>query len=206
MDQTDNSVGGYRPYSIRPAGWCKLVASRIHVLFMRTTPASKLIGALVCVTVLLASLALGITRVRSFFGRRAPIMTAAHSNDLPRLILWAWERPTDLTFINRRTTGVAFLARTIHLRADEVITRPRLQPLSLPEAATVIAVARVESDPEKKPELSDEQRDKLVSAIVELASLPNISAVQIDFDASRSERAFYHELIVDVRQRLPVQV
>src|SRR5438874_13045091 len=36
------------------------------------------------------------------------------------------ERPTDLTFIDPGKIAVAFLARTIHLRGDEVVTRPRL--------------------------------------------------------------------------------
>ena len=51
-------------------------------------------------------------------------------NDLPRVILWAWERPEDLRFINPQEIGVAFLAETIILRGDRAIIRPRLQPLA----------------------------------------------------------------------------
>jgi hypothetical protein len=36
-----------------------------------------------------------------------------------------------------------------------------------------------------------------------MAKLPNVSNIQIDFDATQSERAFYRELILDVRRRLP---
>jgi hypothetical protein len=119
---------------------------------------------------------------------------------LPRVILWAWERPVELRFINPKETGVAFLARTIRLRSGEVVIRPRLQPLNLPQAVSVIAVARVETD---KPELSAQQREKLAGAIVDMASLPNVSHIQIDFDAVQSERQFYREVITDVRRRLP---
>jgi hypothetical protein len=124
-------------------------------------------------------------------------------DQLPRVMLWAWERPTDLRFINPRETGVAFLARTIRLHSDEVEVRPRLQPLDLPEAIRVVAVVRVETDAARKPELSAPQRDRLAGAIADMAKLPNISHVQIDFDATKSERAFYRDVIFDVRRRLP---
>ena len=156
--------------------------------------------------VLLASLALGMTMARSVINRR----NSDNSNDrlkgIPPVILWAWERPTDLRFINTQDVGVAFLARTIRLRANEVTMRPRLQPLSLPEGSKVIAVARVESDVVNKPELTDRQRSSLATAIVEMAKLPNVSQIQIDFDATKTERAFYRDVIVDVRGRLPESV
>lgn len=156
--------------------------------------------------VLLASLALGLTRARSIISRRDPVASNSRSNEMPQVILWAWERPTDLRFINPRETGVAFLARTIRLRANEVTVRPRLQPLNLPEDARVIAVARVETDAVNKAELSDQQRDKLAVAIAEMAQLPKVSQIQIDFDATSSEREFYRDVIFNVRRHLPENV
>ena len=123
-----------------------------------------------------------------------------------RVVLWAWERPVDLRFIDPRETGVAFLARTIHLRGNEAVVRPRLQPLDLPEGTKVIAVARVESDQRTKPDLSTQQTEELAATIAEMARLPNVSSIQIDFDATRSERTFYHDLILAVRTRLPASV
>src|SRR5438552_4516754 len=58
--------------------------------------------------------------------------------NFPRTVVWAWERPEDLRFLNQAgeaipQTGVAFLARTLYLRAGDVIVRPRFQPFrSLP--------------------------------------------------------------------------
>jgi hypothetical protein len=128
--------------------------------------------------------------------------TADPAKASPRLILWAWERPTDLRFIDSQRVGVAFLAKSILLKSDDVVVRPRLQSLQLAERTKVIAVTRIETDRDHKPNLSASQRDATSRAISELASLPNISEIQIDFDATQSERTFYRDLITDVRRRL----
>jgi hypothetical protein len=123
----------------------------------------------------------------------------------PQLILWAWERPTDLRFIDTKRVGVAFLAKSILLRSDEVLVRPRLQSLQLAAGTRVIAVTRIETDRDHKATLTTQQRDAVSQAIADLASLPNVSEIQIDFDAAKSERTFYRDLIKDVRSRLPAQ-
>src|SRR2546423_1559873 len=122
---------------------------------------------------------------------------------IPKTILWAWERPSDLSFINPNEVGVAFLARTIRLSGDEVIVRPRLQPLNLPNGSTVIAVVRIETDRMNKPLLSQKQLTLLTDAVAALATLPSVSAIQIDFDATQSERGLYRNVIVALRARLP---
>ena len=135
--------------------------------------------------------------------RRSEAATAARLERMPRVMLWAWERPTDLRFINTREIGVAFLSQTIRLRSGEVEIRPRLQPLNLPNGTTVMAVARVETDAVNRPSQSAQQREQLVVAIADMARLPNVLNIQIDFDALKSEREFYRDVIVDVRRRLP---
>ena len=163
----------------------------------------KLIFIVAGASILIASLAFGFTKARSVLNRRNEAATANRLQEMPRVMLWAWERPTDLRFINPKETGVAFLARTIRLHSGEVEVRPRLQLLSLPEATSVVAVARVETDALRKPDLSATQRDRLAGAIADMAKLPNVSNIQIDFDATQSERAFYRAVIFDVRRRLP---
>jgi hypothetical protein len=164
----------------------------------------KVLALAAVATLMLASLVLAFTKARSSFSH--PAVTTARSDQMPLVVLWAWERPIDLRFIDPRETGVAFLARTIQLRTKEVVVRPRLQPLDLPEGTRVIAVARVETDSKSKPDLSNQQRDRLAAAIAEVARLPNVSSIQIDFDATRSERTFYHDVILAVRERLPAWV
>lgn len=156
------------------------------------------------VAVIIGSLALTAGRIRSHFSSRFASLAPANSS--PQLVLWAWERPTDLRFIDRQRVGVAFLARSLRLEAGKVIVKPRLQPLSLPVSPVLIAVARIETDRKKKPELSPAQVDESAREIVAMAALPNISAIQIDFDATASERPFYRALLANVRHRLPARM
>jgi hypothetical protein len=125
---------------------------------------------------------------------------------LPRVFLWAWERREDLTSIDPAKVGIAYLAETIYLSGASVRERPRMQPLSVPPATAIIAVARIESDPNHALRLSTEQRKELAESIAELAGRRDVRAVQIDYDARRSERAFYRDLISEVRKSLPVNV
>jgi len=122
---------------------------------------------------------------------------------LPSTILWAWERPEKLDYIDQQKVAVAFLARTIYLRADNVIIRPRLQPLTVPAGAPVIAVARIESEQAKPATLSPQQIKDTAREIAELSSLPNVVMVQVDFDATLSERSFYRSVLTDLRAQLP---
>ena len=122
--------------------------------------------------------------------------------NFPKTILWAWERPENLTFINPADVGVAFLARTLYLRGSEVIVRPRLQPLRVPPRTSLLAVVRIETDISRPVDWSQLQRQKTIDAVSELSSLPNIRALQIDFDARQSERKLYRELLHNVRNKL----
>jgi len=122
---------------------------------------------------------------------------------LPPIILWAWERPEKLAFIDPRKVGVAFLSQTLYLRGEKVVARPRMQSLDVPEGTTLIAVTRIESDRSAPPSLSHEQMILAMSGIAQLARLPHVAAVQVDFDATRSERNFYHDMLLALRRELP---
>jgi hypothetical protein len=67
-------------------------------------------------------------------------------SSLPEFVLWAWERPEDLRFINPENTSVAFLAGTVQLRGDTVVVRPRLLSLLVPDHAQLVAVVRIEAN------------------------------------------------------------
>ena len=124
---------------------------------------------------------------------------------LPRLTLWAWERREDLRSVDPRTTAVAYLDRTILLEGRGITTIPRRQPLLLPadDHLTRIPVVRIETGP--GAQLNDETAEITAQRIVEAAhkSLP---ALQIDFDARLSERAWYRSILEQTRQKLPPNV
>jgi hypothetical protein len=119
---------------------------------------------------------------------------------LPRFVLWAWEKPEDLRFINPQTTAVAFLADTIQLRGNTVAIRPRLQSLLVPDRAHLVAVVRIEA--QQSTALNRSQIEQTATAIAEAASLPRVVAVQVDFDATHSQRDFYRSVLLDLRRRL----
>ncbi len=126
------------------------------------------------------------------------------ANQMPNKILWAWERPEDLRFIDTEKFGVAFLAQTLYLHDDEVDFRPRRQPLELPRDTYLIAVTRIETQKnENRPKLSDEQKKNIVSLIKNTLELPDVKAIQIDFDVVVSERNFYKNLVTDLKKELP---
>lgn len=127
---------------------------------------------------------------------------------LPRLILWAWERPENLSFLDPQRFGVAFLAQTLTLKGNDVDYDPRRQPLKVPPDMMLIAVTRIESQKitREPTSLSDEQRSKLVERIRKTLELENVKAIQIDFDVVASERNFYRQLLRDLRGELPDNV
>ncbi|HKP10940.1 MAG TPA: DUF3142 domain-containing protein [Blastocatellia bacterium] len=154
----------------------------------------------VCAALLAARLRPGAFAVT---GRDAVGSPDDRMSDLPRVMLWAWERPEDLRFIDPREVGVAYLAETIILSGDRAVMRPRMQPLQLAPGTRRVAVARVETDGRARPLFSDEQRRRVVAELTALAQGDAVAAVQIDFDALQSERAFYRALLVDLRKQLP---
>jgi hypothetical protein len=147
----------------------------------------------------------------AFFGKVLPtgdtaLTLSTIDNDprppLPGVLLWAWERPERLTFIDTNQVGVAYLALTVRLKEREVVLKPRVQPLEIPSGTSIVAVARIETDRRRPPGLSLEQRLEAVSAVARLAHSSHVRAIQIDFDARESERGFYRELLVELRQHL----
>ncbi len=129
-------------------------------------------------------------------------------NSFPQTILWAWERPEDLEFLDARQFAVAFLAQTLVLTGDDVLFQPRHQPLKVRPEVKLMAVTRIESRKTTgtPAALSQTQKERLVELILRTLELKNVSAVQVDFDAATSEREFYRALLHELRQKLPDQI
>jgi hypothetical protein len=159
----------------------------------------------------------GVARSRRSIPHRA---STARIQNFPQTFVWAWERPEDLTFIDARNTGVAYLAETIFVSnlpvqsnaaTSAVAIRPRMQPLRLPDGAALMAVARIEMRGELPPEKNagaqpDPRIEEVAAAIARLSEIPGIKAVQVDFDATLSQRAFYSATLAKLRQFLPAEM
>jgi hypothetical protein len=110
-------------------------------------------------------------------------------------MLWAWERPENLSFLDSQKSGVAFLAGTAVIGADgSTRFRLRTQPLVLPAGAAVLPVVRIESP------LSHAAIEvaPLVLGLRQIAEVPGVRGIQIDFDARRSEQPSYRALLASM--------
>ena len=121
--------------------------------------------------------------------------------EFPRVMIWAWERPEKLDFVDPREAGVAFLARTVTVHGEIVAVHPRMQPLVVAPGTAMMAVVRVESeDPQPGARIAVEH------AILDATELHGVRALQIDYDAKASERDFYRGVIQDLRRVLPASM
>jgi hypothetical protein len=120
-------------------------------------------------------------------------LTAAPVQRAVTVIPWAWERSEDLRFVGEGQT-IAWYAGILTLDGDRVRVEPRRNPLQLAKKAHRVAVIRIET---KHPTLDEAQFDATLAGIRRLHR--NAEELQIDFDASRSERAFYHGLLHALR-------
>jgi hypothetical protein len=164
--------------------------------------------------ILIGVLAAGaLAMIRSGFPSAASVPQAPDPTS-SAIVLWAWERPEDLRFADPSRVSVAYLAGTILLEGDEVLTHPRRQPLRVAEGSRVIPVIRIEAGQAAHPSLTDSQAGRAAAAIAGLAGETIGSSVgltgrnapvQIDFDASASQRVFYRRLLFDLRRRLPAE-
>ena len=111
--------------------------------------------------------------------QRVPTRDRLSENHLPRVILWAWERPEDLEFLNPEKFGIAFLAQTLTIKGSDVLFDPRHQPLKVPLGAKLIAVTRIESQKitRQPTDLNDAVRTKLVERILKTLELNNVSVI-----------------------------
>lgn len=126
---------------------------------------------------------------------------------LPSRTLWAWERPEDLSLIDPSSTAIAWLDQTLLVGAN-VTPVARHQPMAYPTAAIRIAVVRIEvqSGTDIEGERGQSLAREVASAVLTSAAVPGVSALQIDFDATRSQRGFYSELLRDLRSSMPAEM
>jgi len=135
-------------------------------------------------------------------GRRV-LRAAPQQASLPQRVFWVWERPEDLHEIDPGAAGVAILEETLRL-GSSVVPIMRHQPILLPERAPRIAVVRIETDPNFASHRGDTALlQRAVANLDRISRQPGIAALQIDFDAKRSERAFYRRLLGELRQQMP---
>lgn len=138
----------------------------------------------------------------TWFWQTRPLL---HRLQGPNIVYWAWERPEDLRFLDSREEAVTFLSSSVELLPDRVNLFPRKQPLLLLPATQLMAVVRIYSHPTSPASLNSSQLEAVVNAAISATRQPHVSALQIDFDARSSERAFYSCILAELRRQLGPQ-
>jgi hypothetical protein len=141
----------------------------------------------------LTVLTIGCWTIAAAFGASS----GARPSPVPDLVVWAWERPEDLRFLDP-AVGVAVLDRTILLKPEGIDLRLRQHALRVRPGAHLIAVVRIEGD---VADLSDVLRRRTVNVIADAAE--GVRGLQIDFDAAVSQRRLYAALLEGVRAAIP---
>lgn len=118
-------------------------------------------------------------------------------------MVWAWQRHNDLTFLDPKRAGVSVLVETLRLEGDKISGEPNLNPTRYPPGTWLMACARIEVDFGTKPDLSASQAATVALQLAQMAKFQRIRAIQIDFDATASQRRFYTQVLEDLRRRLP---
>lgn len=111
---------------------------------------------------------------------------------VPRLWVWAWDRPEDLLFLQPGEAGVAYFAMGITVEPSGIQVRPRRANLRVKEGIPRIAVVRIDLG---QGHLPVARQDEVLQAIQAYALVPGLAGLQIDCDAPRSQRVFYAELL-----------
>lgn len=130
---------------------------------------------------------------------------SADAPKLPARVLWAWQRAEDLSYIDPKSCGVAYLACRAVLDGDRIVEEWRNQPLKVPPGTVLEPVLRVDIS---KRSRRDSGRGKprpygVVRIIEKLARLPGTAQVQIDFDARVTDREFYKQVLDEIHEKLP---
>ena len=137
----------------------------------------------------------GLAVVALFLARDSPQEAATR----PTFWLWAWERYDDLRFLDSRSTGVAFLAATVHLDSTGAVWRERGQSLRIASGTVVLPVVRIEGS----AAIGDSARHSLARRLAAVARGRGNGGLQVDWDAPASLRPVYRALLAEVHAALP---
>jgi hypothetical protein len=131
------------------------------------------------------------------------VRPASRMDKLPRLTVWAWERREDLREVDSTTTAVAWLDRTLVLDGHGLAVVPRRQPLLLPAADGLVRIAVVRVETGTGAVLNENSARAVAEGILQATQSEKIAALQVDFDARRSEREWYGDVLRRVRAGMP---
>jgi hypothetical protein len=118
-------------------------------------------------------------------------------------VAWLWDEAAQPSW---SVPEAALLQRHILLSGDSARTRPRMRQPVLAPGTRVTPVLHVEVSTVNPPRRIEQRAAMIVQAMREAAAASTSGWVQLDMEARPSQRAFYRELVREVRAALPPQV
>ena len=122
---------------------------------------------------------------------------SAEAADRP-LVVWAWERPEDLSFLPAGVEVAAHMA-FVEVVGDQVVPRGRRHSLRVAEGHPSTAVAHVQIDRRRPLAWSDRTTQLVAQAVLASAEAPWVRTLQLDFEVRASEREHLLAVVRAVR-------
>ena len=123
----------------------------------------------------------------------------AQPPDAAELYLWVWQRGEDLSFIDPAATKIGLWVATITWREQRLDVDARAVPVLYPAGTEILPVIRVEAD----GGFDTAAAEAVGAEIRNLVAPLHATELQLDFDATVSQRDSYRRLLEHVRVRLP---
>ncbi len=118
-------------------------------------------------------------------------------------VLWLWDRPCDMRSLDSSEFEFALLTMTFEFDESHVKIIPRHSSALVGEHALVVPVIRLESIGTSKHFNTKVSQELIENICAEVGHYPHAMKLQIDFDAKKSERDWYRNLLIVLRNRLP---
>lgn len=131
---------------------------------------------------------------------------SSNSIPVPSVLVWAWERNEDLSFLTHdarfdpTAVGVASLRATLIIHPAGIEVRRRVGTLRVPSEVRELPVVRIE--PDLNIQLDSHHRVELVALLLQESERAGLGRLQVDFEALRSQRTFYRDVLQDLRRKL----
>ena len=129
------------------------------------------------------------------------VTTMAFTDPTLQPVVWAWERPEDLRFLE---TGVDVAVQSgfVVLTGSGVFARGRRFTLQTSRPPTV-SVVHVQIDHHRQLAWTAGQRRETAEVVLGLGNSLKTQTLQIDFEVRRSERPILFDVLSDVRRLMP---
>jgi hypothetical protein len=142
--------------------------------------------------------------VNSLTGSTPALLTAHHAAPCgwPKVMAWTWDRPEDLRFL---PPGVGVAAVLAHIEIDDrgAHLRPGSGTVRARSDVTLLPVVHVDAFPRWHPRFDAGAESVLVGALTTMARSSHPHAVQLDFEALPSQRAFLRRVLDRTRAAVP---